>query len=63
MGDRVDHPQIRLQFLDLVPTSPWMIAEQIGPVTADLGNTACEVPSAADSIRKVENGAPSGRSA
>ena len=30
------------------------IAEKIGPVTADLGNNACEVPSAVDYIRKVE---------
>lgn len=29
-------------------------AERIGPVTADLGNNACEVPSAPDYIRKVE---------
>ena len=30
------------------------IAEQIGPVTADLGNNACQVPFAPDYIRKVE---------
>ncbi|MBI3886043.1 MAG: DNA alkylation repair protein [Opitutae bacterium] len=29
-------------------------AEKMGPVTADLGNTACQIPSAADYIRKVE---------
>jgi 3-methyladenine DNA glycosylase AlkD len=29
-------------------------AEKIGPVTADLGNNACQVPAAADYIRKVE---------
>lgn len=30
------------------------MAEQIGTVTADLGNTSCEMPAAADYIRKVE---------
>lgn len=30
-------------------------AEQIGPVMADLGNNACQVPFAPDYIRKVEN--------
>ena len=30
------------------------IAEQIGPVQVDMGRTACQVPSAADYIRKVE---------
>lgn len=30
------------------------IAEKIGPVTADLGNNACQVPFAPDYIRKVE---------
>ena len=29
-------------------------AEQIGPVHVDMGRTACQVPAAADSIRKVE---------
>lgn len=29
-------------------------AEAIGPVTADLGETACEVPAAADYIRRVQ---------
>ncbi len=29
-------------------------AERIGTVTADLGNTSCQVPNAADYIRKVE---------
>jgi 3-methyladenine DNA glycosylase AlkD len=29
-------------------------AEKIGPVTADMGNTSCEVPSAPDYIRKVQ---------
>lgn len=29
-------------------------AEAIGPVTADLGETACEVPAAADHIRKAQ---------
>jgi 3-methyladenine DNA glycosylase AlkD len=28
--------------------------EKIGPVTADMGNTSCEVPSAPDYIRKVQ---------
>ena len=28
--------------------------EQIGPVTADVGNTACQIPFAPDQIRKVE---------
>jgi hypothetical protein len=30
------------------------VAEKIGPVMADLGNNACEVPFAPDYIRKVE---------
>ncbi len=30
------------------------IAEQIGPVQVDMGRTACQVPAAADYIRKVE---------
>jgi hypothetical protein len=30
------------------------IAEKIGPVTADMGDTSCQVPAAADYIRKVE---------
>lgn len=30
------------------------IAEKIGPVTADMGNSSCQVPSAADYIRKVQ---------
>ena len=30
------------------------IGEQIGPVTADVGNTACQVPFAPEYIRKVE---------
>lgn len=30
------------------------LAEQIGPVKADLGNNACQVPSAPDYIRKVQ---------
>jgi len=30
------------------------IGEKIGPVTVDMGNTACEVPFAPDYIRKVE---------
>ena len=30
------------------------IAEKIGPVTADMGDTSCEVPSAGNYIRKVE---------
>ena len=29
--------------------------EKIGPVTADMGNTSCEVPFAPDYIRKVQN--------
>lgn len=29
-------------------------AEKVGPVEADMGNTSCQVPSAADYIRKVE---------
>ena len=29
-------------------------AEKIGPVTVDMGNTSCHVPSAPDSIRKVQ---------
>jgi len=30
------------------------IGEKIGPVTVDMGNTACQVPFAPDSIRKVK---------
>ncbi len=30
------------------------VAGEIGPLTADLGNNRCQVPSAADSIRKVQ---------
>lgn len=30
------------------------IGEKIGPVTVDMGNTACQVPFAPDAIRKVE---------
>ena len=30
------------------------ISEKIGPVTADLGNNSCQVPSAPDYIRKVQ---------
>lgn len=30
------------------------VAERIGRVTADLGNTSCHVPDAAEYIRKVE---------
>ena len=30
------------------------VSEKIGPVTADLGNNGCQVPSAPDSIRKVQ---------
>jgi 3-methyladenine DNA glycosylase AlkD len=30
------------------------IAEKIGPVTIDMGNTSCQVPFAPDSIRKVQ---------
>jgi 3-methyladenine DNA glycosylase AlkD len=30
------------------------IAEKIGPVTADMGNTSCQVPLAPDYIRKVQ---------
>jgi len=30
------------------------IGEKIGPVTVDMGNTACEVPFAPDQIRKVQ---------
>ncbi len=36
-------------------------AEKIGPVTADMGNTSCEVPSAADYIRKVQKRGTIGR--
>lgn len=37
------------------------IAERIGPVTADLGNNACQVPFAPDYIRKVEKRGSIGR--
>jgi hypothetical protein len=30
------------------------VGEKIGPVTVDMGNTACHVPFAPDYIRKVE---------
>jgi 3-methyladenine DNA glycosylase AlkD len=30
------------------------VAERIGPVTVDMGNTSCQVPFAPDSIRKVQ---------
>ena len=30
------------------------IGEKIGPVTVDMGNTACQVPFAPDYIRKVQ---------
>jgi hypothetical protein len=30
------------------------IAEKIGPVTADMGNTSCRVPFAPDYMRKVQ---------
>jgi hypothetical protein len=30
------------------------IGEKIGPVTVDMGDTACQVPFAPDSIRKVQ---------
>jgi hypothetical protein len=30
-------------------------AEKIGPVSVDMGNTACKVPSAAEYIRKVQD--------
>lgn len=36
-------------------------AERIGPVTADMGNTSCEVPLAADYIRKVQKRGTIGR--
>ena len=36
-------------------------AEKIGPVTADLGDNACQVPSALESIRKVESRGAIGR--
>lgn len=29
-------------------------AEKVGPVTVDMGDTSCQVPSASDSIRKVQ---------
>jgi hypothetical protein len=31
------------------------IAEKIGPVTVDMGNTSCQVPFAPDSFRKAQN--------
>ncbi len=37
------------------------IAERMGPVTADLGNNACQVPYAPDYIRKVEKRGGIGR--
>lgn len=36
-------------------------AEKIGPVTVDMGETACQVPSAADYIRKVQQRGTVGR--
>ena len=37
------------------------IAEKIGPVEVDMGNTSCQVPLAADYIRKVEKRNPTGK--
>ena len=37
------------------------IGEKIGPVTVDMGNTACQVPFAPDYIRKVEERGTIGR--
>ena len=34
--------------------SALQVGEKIGPVTADMGNTSCQVPFAPDSIRKVQ---------
>ncbi|MEI9863214.1 MAG: hypothetical protein WDN00_01365 [Limisphaerales bacterium] len=39
------------------------IGEKIGPVTADMGNTACQMPFAPTTSEKFRNAAPSGRSA
>jgi hypothetical protein len=39
------------------------IGEKIGPVTVDMGNTACQVPFAPDSIRKVQKRGAIGKSA
>ena len=39
------------------------IGEKIGPVTVDMGDTACQVPFAPDSIRKVRKRRHQGRSA
>ena len=36
-------------------------AEEIGPVTANLGNNSCEVPSAADYIRKMQSQGKTGK--
>jgi hypothetical protein len=36
-------------------------AEKIGPVMADLGNNACQVPFAPDHIRKVQKRGTTGK--
>jgi hypothetical protein len=41
-------------YVESLKDTALQIAEKIGPVTADLGNNACEVPFAPDYIRKVE---------
>jgi hypothetical protein len=39
------------------------IGEKIGPVTADMGNTSCQLPFAPDYIRKLQKRGTSVRSA
>ncbi|MBK7704358.1 MAG: DNA alkylation repair protein [Acidobacteria bacterium] len=41
-------------YVKSLTASAMAAAETIGPVTADLGNTSCQVPSAAEYIRKIE---------
>ena len=41
-------------YVSSLTTTALQTAERIGPVKADLGNNACQTPSALDSIRKVQ---------
>lgn len=41
-------------FVSVLTKFATQIGEEIGPVTVDMGNTACKVPFAPDYIRKVE---------
>ena len=41
-------------YVESLTEAALQIGEQIGPVTADLGNNACQIPFAPDYIRKVQ---------